>query len=127
MDAECEKPFDAERSAPRVHAGAFCEGGELGPFCVVEAGAYVGPAARVGAHCRVGANACVEGTLLEGATVEAGAYVPAHVTVGARATVLAGRILAHDLAARGPTPAGKLHSADAPPSLNPRGKLSPRA
>lgn len=88
----------ADLAAPRVHELAFCDGGELGNFSVVDAGAYIGPAARIGAHCRVGANAWVEGIVLEGASVEAGAFVPAHVTVGRRATILAGSIVTADVA-----------------------------
>ena len=91
-----------------VHALALCESDEVGPRTRIWAFAHVLEGARIGADCKVGGHAFVEGGVVVGdaVTIKNGVQLFSGVTVEDEAFLGPGAVFTNDASPRAPYPKG---------------------
>jgi UDP-2-acetamido-3-amino-2,3-dideoxy-glucuronate N-acetyltransferase len=91
-----------------VHALALCESDEVGPRTRVWAFAHVLEGARIGADCKVGGHAFVEGGVVVGnaVTIKNGVQLFSGVTVEDEVFLGPGAVFTNDASPRAPYPKG---------------------
>src|SRR5215207_2514918 len=91
-----------------VHALALCESDEVGPRTRVWAFAHVLKGARIGADCKVGGHAFVEGGVVVGnaVTIKNGVQLFSGVTVEDEVFLGPGAVFTNDASPRAPYPKG---------------------
>jgi UDP-2-acetamido-3-amino-2,3-dideoxy-glucuronate N-acetyltransferase len=91
-----------------VHTLALCESDEVGPRTRVWAFAHVLEGARIGADCKVGGHAFVEGGVVVGnaVTIKNGVQLFSGVTVEDEVFLGPGAVFTNDVSPRAPFPKG---------------------
>src|SRR4029453_15684446 len=91
-----------------VHDLALCESDDVGPRTRVWAFAHVLPGARIGADCKVGGHAFVEGGVVvgDGVTIKNGVQLFSGVTVEDEVFLGPGAVFTNDVSPRAPYPKG---------------------
>src|ERR671910_3036697 len=91
-----------------VHALALCESDDVGPRTRIWAFAHVLEGARVGADCKVGGHAFVEGGVVVGdeVTIKNGVQLFSGVTVEDEVFLGPGAVFTNDASPRAPYPKG---------------------
>src|SRR5918994_1051418 len=91
-----------------VHALALCESDDVGPRTRIRAFAHVLDGARIGADCKVGGHAFVEGGVVVGdaVTIKNGVQLFSGVTVADEVFLGPGAVFTNDASPRAPYPKG---------------------